>query len=154
MPKDCPYDAGVIEGTRDPEQSRALLAEGANDDEEEEEDGTRPAASIPQSSLSRSASNDRPRTPRTVSRVRFEIEERPSSEHLPDEQAPSPGNEENLLEVEDYLSRDNVGNRRGNTGQRAPLLTNIEAPSVTVAVDLDLDAEGLLESARPKSGTM
>ena len=43
------------------------------------------------------------------------------------------------------------GPRRSSTGQRAPLLTDIEAPSVTLATE-DFNAEDLLESARPKSG--
>ena len=42
--------------------------------------------------------------------------------------------------------------RRASTGQRAPLLTNIEAPSVTVATELGFSAEDYLVNARPKSG--
>lgn len=41
---------------------------------------------------------------------------------------------------------------RSANGQRAPLLTDIEAPSVTVANDMEFNPEDLLESARPKSG--
>jgi len=44
-----------------------------------------------------------------------------------------------------------LGARRSSTGQRAPLLTDVEAPCVTAA--LEFNAEDLLESARPKSGT-
>ena len=50
----------------------------------------------------------------------------------------------------DYLSND-VG-ARASTGQRAPLLTAVEAPSVTFANELDFVPEDHLESARPKSG--
>ncbi|KAI4207208.1 MAG: hypothetical protein LQ346_000702 [Caloplaca aetnensis] len=88
-----------------------------------------------------------PRTPRTVNRVRFEVEERDSSEYAPNGRIADPASHP---EEEDYFSH-HVSAAR--TGQRAPLLTGIEAPSVTVAsTDLDFDAEDLLESSRPKSG--
>jgi sodium-coupled neutral amino acid transporter 11 len=58
--------------------------------------------------------------------------------------------EDNWLDEEDYLN-DNDGSREGS-GQRAPLLTDIQAPSVALANDLSFNAEDLLESARPKSG--
>lgn len=49
---------------------------------------------------------------------------------------------------DDYLD-DSTGNQRRHL---APLLTGIEAPSVTVAnTDLDFRIEDLLESSRPKS---
>ena len=57
------------------------------------------------------------------------------------------------VDEEDFLATDSPGSRRDSSGQRAPLLTDLEAPSVTVAsADLDFNAEDLLESARPKSG--
>jgi len=56
------------------------------------------------------------------------------------------------MDEEDYTHQASAG-RRSSTGQRAPLLTDVEAPSVTVAsADLGFNAEDLLESARPKSG--
>jgi len=60
------------------------------------------------------------------------------------------------MEDEDYLASNNTaaagrGSRRDSLGQRAPLLTDIEAPSVTLASE-EFNAEDLLESARPKSG--
>ena len=59
------------------------------------------------------------------------------------------------LEEEDYLDDDHAAGRgRGDSGDRmarAPLLTGIEAPSVTVATE-EFCPEDLLESARPKSG--
>ena len=103
-----------------------------------------------QSSLSNSA-NGGPRTPRTPNRVRFDLEERISSELGANGHARAPGRGE-WLEEEDYLSSGGNEDRRTSTGQRAPLLTDIQAPSVTVANELDFDAEDLLESARPKSG--
>jgi sodium-coupled neutral amino acid transporter 11 len=51
------------------------------------------------------------------------------------------------LEHDDYMDEDGPG--RGRT-QRLPLLTGIEAPSVTVAESFD--PEEHLESARPRSG--
>jgi sodium-coupled neutral amino acid transporter 11 len=55
------------------------------------------------------------------------------------------------MEEEDYMNAN--GQRRESTGQRAPLLTDIQAPSVTVALtNLDFHPEDYLESARPKSG--
>ncbi|KAI9806200.1 MAG: hypothetical protein M1825_006315 [Sarcosagium campestre] len=57
------------------------------------------------------------------------------------------------VDDEDFLVQDPATDRRDSSSQRAPLLTDIEAPSVTVATtDLDFNAEDLLESARPKSG--
>lgn len=82
--------------------------------------------------------------PRTPNRVRFE--ERGSHEGARDDEQ----EEDDAwldLDEEDYLQ----GRAPGNRWQRAPLLTGIEAPSVTVATD-DFDPEDLLESARPKSG--
>lgn len=76
-----------------------------------------------QSSFAQARVNGAPRTPH---RVRFDVDDLP---------------ETTWVEEEDYLDR--------NT-QRAPLLTDIEAPSITVASDFN--AEDLLESARPKSG--
>ena len=93
-----------------------------------------------QSSIVQPSPDGAPRTPRTPNRVRFDIDERS------DVHALSTGEEEEeWLADEDYF-----GARRGSTAQRAPLLTNIEAPSVTTA--LEFNAEELLESARPKSG--
>ena len=95
-----------------------------------------------QSSLSQPGT---PRTPRT-NRVRFDIQE---TNHAPVAQTHTPNNEEEeedaWLEGEDYF-----GGRRSSTAQRAPLLTGIEAPSVTTA--LEINTNDLLENARPKSG--
>lgn len=90
------------------------------------------------------ASGWRPRTPRTPNRVRFDIDE--GSNGGLNGHALSPREEEEeWLEEGDYL-----GARRSSTAQRAPLLTEIEAPSITAA--LEFNAEDLLESARPRSG--
>ncbi|KAI9829766.1 MAG: hypothetical protein M1819_006003 [Sarea resinae] len=100
-----------------------------------------------QSSISYPPPNGEPRTPRTTNRVRFDIDDR---EHdTPNGEVESP----RWMDEEDYLEEEHSGDMRSSTGQRAPLLTGIEAPSVTVAsADLDFNPEDLLESARPKSG--
>ncbi|GAB7348275.1 hypothetical protein MBLNU459_g6258t2 [Dothideomycetes sp. NU459] len=89
-------------------------------------------------------------TPRTVNRVRFDVED---SVHGDGSVADERDEEANgWLEEEDYLSSNGhaEGHGRRDSGQRAPLLTDIEAPSVTVA-ESDFNPEDLLESARPKS---
>ena len=98
-----------------------------------------------QSSLAQLRPNGEPRTP---NRVRF---------HEPD-RADDDGNNDGGedadawldLDEEDYFHDGRGGTGRGGYNQRAPLLTDIQAPSVTVATD-DFDPEDLLESARPKS---
>lgn len=138
----------VSQTGRETEESQGLLADDGNDEPEPE--SPRPPPVPPkgpsrpkiQSALSYSH-NGAPRTPRTLNRVRFDLEERISSELGSNGHARAPGA---WLEEEDPQSPG------GNAGQRGPLLTNIEAPSVTLAGDLDFDAEDLLESARPKSG--
>jgi sodium-coupled neutral amino acid transporter 11 len=83
--------------------------------------------------------------PRTPNRVRFEPDpvlgsmngNRPDTEWLE-------------LEGDDYLASN--GHAEGQERvQRLPLLTGIEAPSVTVATE-DFNPEDHLESARPRSG--
>lgn len=141
MPNPRSYDTADIVGGGEQEQSSLLAAET--------EEAVRPAPPGPshrrQSSLIQTPPNGAPRTPRTLNRVRFEVEERRSHETNGHARPGSIDSEDGLEEV-DYI----LGGRRGSTGQRAPLLTNVEAPSVTTA--LDFNAEYLLESARPKSG--
>lgn len=90
---------------------------------------------IRQSSFAQSRPNGEPRTPH---RVRFEVSEPDAiGETHPD-----------WIEEEDYMD----GHASPGGQQRAPLLTGIEAPSVSVANDIEYFEEDLLESARPKSG--
>ena len=115
----------------DPEEAEALLSSTSNED----------IAS--------------PRTPRTPNRVRFDLEVHGSRDNAVNGQIQASLDETaEWMEDEDYLSTQSPGTgRRSSTGQRAPLLTDIEAPSVTVAnADLSFDANDLLEGARPKSG--
>ncbi len=115
----------------------------------------RPQSERRQSSISKPPPNGLPRTPRTSNRVRFDIAEAEtrdsrSNGHLPMNDFER---ERETLEDEDDLSDHSPVGHRSSTGQRAPLLTGIEAPSVTVAsTDIDSNLEDLLETARPKSG--
>jgi sodium-coupled neutral amino acid transporter 11 len=78
--------------------------------------------------------------PRTPNRVRFQDAPARASD----------GGEDWIeLEGDDYMSAN--GHRGRERVQRLPLLTGIEAPSVTVAEE-SFDPEDYLESARPRSG--
>lgn len=114
-----------------------------------------PLPSRRHSSITRPQSQGLPRTPRTPNRVRFDIQERKSggggsrssSEHgLRDEAS-------DRVDEEDYFTHHNSAARESH--QRAPLLTDVEAPSVTVVnTDRNSQLEDLLENPRPKSGMM
>lgn len=137
---------------RDIEEARSLLPNASSNAQTTTTIGSvsptkKPLPERRQSSLSLAPPDGAPRTPRTTNRVRFEVEERDNS-----------GNAANgriadlawQVEEEDY---DASADQRRSLSQRAPLLTGIEAPSVTVAsTDLNFNAEDLLESSRPKSG--
>lgn len=97
-------------------------------------------------------------TPRTPNRVRFDVIEPPHGDGAAAPAQPHPS----WLDEEDYLHGDDeeeddddtplAHHGRGHS-QRAPLLTDIQAPSVTLAQDMALNhAEDYLETARPKSG--
>ena len=142
MPDTHPYEAEDIEDSGEQEQSSLLAAEN---------EGNGHAKPPQRAPLQRQSSivvhpppDGAPRTPRTSNRVRFDIDER-SNGGLNGHALSPREEEEEWLEEDDYL-----GARRSITGQRAPLLTDIEAPSITAA--LEFNAEDLLESARPKSG--
>lgn len=92
-----------------------------------------------------------PSTPRTPNRVRFEVEEPSGSGpngHVRHEE------DGTWMDEDDYMTHNAVlSGRRDSTAHRAPLLTDIVAPSVTVAsADVGFNADDLLENARPKSG--
>ena len=138
----------------DHEEARSLLSGPINDEEDAE---GRPSPPIPltsrrQSSFSRLSTNDPPRTPHTANRVRFDLEERIIGEDARRGSHASSDEAEDFTE-DDYMSHQVSAGRRSSTGQRTSLLTDVEAPSVTVAsADMGFNAEDLLESARPKSG--
>lgn len=102
--------------------------------------GHRPSPLLPQPQRQSSLAQPRPDgAPRTPNRVQFD--------DAPMVRTMSPRHSlqsNSWIEDEDYLG----GHRRG---ARVPLLTGIEAPSVTLASD-DFNPEDLLEGARPKSG--
>ncbi|MCJ1313439.1 hypothetical protein MMC25_007117 [Agyrium rufum] len=170
---------GNLEYSKSEEEAEFLLARAQHTEDEEEEEG--PILDLPSStssnstkrpspgdrrhsSLARSPQNGAPRTPRTANRVRFDVDDRSSDEGANgDIDGRRTGNRNTMdwMEEEDYMSYSNSNGRRGrgrtgrpgNGHQRAPLLTEIEAPSVTVAnSEVVFRAEDLLESARPKSG--
>ena len=111
-----------------------------------------PAALIPVSQRQSSIAQPRPDgTPRTPNRVRFQeeavlIESRRSSAE--EGRGPARPRDWEELEEDDFLEN---GDARGHGAQRLPLLTGIEAPSVTIATT-EFDPEEHLESARPRSG--
>ncbi|EAW10163.1 putative amino acid transporter [Aspergillus clavatus NRRL 1] len=102
------------------------------------------------SSISQPTPDGSRRTPRTTNRVRFDIEEESEEEqHL---NGPTRDSEDSWLEEEDYARPNATRSGRGSRGQMVPLLTDIEAPSVTLATSDDFFPEDHLESARPRSG--
>ena len=154
-------------GSASTEEAQSLLTAAANDDTagitppSPPPEHTKPHPPRRQSSLAPAIGNGSPRTPRTANRVRFDIEERRSAEMAADRHVRQNGHVNGSprsydwgeVEEEDYMLSGN-GGRRSSTGQRAPLLTDIEAPSVTQATEGEgLDVEELVEGrGRAKSG--
>lgn len=136
------------------EEARSLLSQSVDDDllidhsePSHSLSALRPPLPKTSSSLAPSAfGNGQPRTPRTPNRVRFDLGDGTEEE---------PGRDSRdgrWLNEDDYLDNDTGHSARSSTGQLAPLLTGIEAPSVTLATaDLEFAPEEHLESARPKS---
>jgi sodium-coupled neutral amino acid transporter 11 len=141
---------GHAAGEGDAEEAAGLLQESRDRDASPDADpinGGQNATPRKQPPLRRQSSFARPRadgTPRTSNRVRFDMAE---SRAAPEANGSVNGRE--WIEEEDYMSDDHGA--RSDTGHRVPLLTDIEAPSVTLATE-EFDANDLLESARPKSG--
>lgn len=136
MPISRSYDAQDVDNSDQHEQSSFL----SNEDRENETVVPKRPTHARQPSINYPGT---PRTPRTSNRVRFNLEGTTNIPNIPNGNAD--GEAEEWLDDEDYLPR----GRRSSTGQRAPLLTGIEAPSVTTA--LEIEVEDLLENARPKS---
>lgn len=102
--------------------------------------GSRPGGNVKrQSSFAQPRPDGGPRTP---NRVRFEEPRRSMNGNRS-------GSDWIELDGEDYL--DSSGDDGRERVQRLPLLTGIEAPSVTVAEEA-FNPEDHLESARPRSG--
>ena len=106
----------------------------------------------PHSSISQPVQDGQRRTPRTMNRVRFDLEEEPEvTDHHLNGRAHSP-DDALWLDDEDYELGDRGSPGTHHDGQSVPLLTNIEAPSVTLATSDDFFPEEHLENARPRSG--
>ena len=154
MSEDSSYNLKNIRITREPEQSRSLLAQGVAD---AHGDGPTPANQLPpfpHSSLPRTLLNGLPNASYTGNRVRLDDGERDSIEHMLKDHARTGSWEGgNRPEAADDFSG-NGFETRSSAGQEVPLLTGVEAPSVMLAEDLDFNAEGQLGNARPKSGIM
>lgn len=107
----------------------------------------------PQSSLSHPTPDGQRRAPRTTNRVHFDLEEEDEDdEDYSNGRAGSSDSDAPWLDDEDYERGEQGRSGVRNTGQTVPLLTNIEAPSVTLATSDDFFPEEHLESARPRSG--
>lgn len=125
-------------------------------DDAEEVQSLLSASSTPSSPISPPTAFDSPsgpRAPRTAQRVRFQLDELPRNRHHDDDRTSDTVESPDWIEEEDFLSSSSAnGHGRDHSGHRVPLLTDIEAPSVTLSTDLEFNAEDHLESARPKSG--
>ncbi|KAJ5812238.1 hypothetical protein N7474_008539 [Penicillium riverlandense] len=107
-----------------------------------------------QSSISQPTTDGQRRTPRTMNHVRFDIDEDSAAaedDHHSNGRAHSL-DDELWLNEEDYELGDQGARGARHTGQAVPLLTDIEAPSVTLATSDDFFPEDHLENARPRSG--
>jgi len=139
------------EAIPDPEETQNLLAD-SNTDTHDDVTAVASKPPTPSSTPLRQSSFAQPRpdgTPRTPNRVRFEVEDSPTSERHA-----NGGLHSDWVDDEDFLMEERIGrDRRQSDAQRLPLLTDIEAPSVTVALEhSQFNAEDHLENARPKSG--
>ncbi|KAJ5610351.1 hypothetical protein N7510_007070 [Penicillium lagena] len=107
-----------------------------------------------QSSISQPTADGQRRTPRTMNHVRFDIDEESATagdDRHSNGHAHSP-DDELWLDDEDYELGGQGARGARHTGQTVPLLTDIEAPSVTLATSDDFFPEDHLENARPRSG--
>lgn len=102
------------------------------------------------SALARPPPEGQPRTPRTPNRVRFDLDSESDEESPPPRDYRRADDDASWLDEEDYNEHDS--RHRSSTGQLAPLLTDIEAPSVTLATSGNFCPEEHLENARPRNG--
>lgn len=100
------------------------------------------------SALVQPAPDGQRRTPRTMNRVRFDLDEE-------SEDGRQSGHHDRLSEDSSWLDQEDytrADHNRSERGPMEPLLTDIEAPSVTLATSEDFFPEEHLEDARPRSG--
>lgn len=160
MPQNPWNEANNESRTEDRSQEAEALLSASWDEEGDASSLAAPSPRIPlqgrrQSSISKPPPSGQARTPRTSNRVRFNIQESESNGHAPNGHIAIEydSNRQNWLDDEDSASSGLGSGRQSSTGQRAPLLTDIEAPTVTVASDdVNFNIQDLLETARPKSG--
>ena len=137
-------------------EAHSLLSSFAADEDEDQPPEIairRPSPLQRQSSIYRDPANGQPKPPRTTNRVHFDVEDSGLVDESPLRHREAGLNEPgDWSEEEEELDEEQAFRGRDQIDQQAPLLTNIEAPSVTVAADLIDDTDDLLESARPKSG--
>lgn len=151
MPKIHPLDVRKRDSSA---EHREPLLSSSNSEDEAPAIGTLPSQRRLPSITRPQAQPGLPRTPRTPNRVRFNLEDlRRSSEHESRER--SDGLEEEEEQENNYNSTRSLNGSTRYTAQRAPLLTGIEAPSMTAA-NLESSADAVHElleiNARPKSG--
>lgn len=159
MPQDDSHvQAKSEEPSNGSEEGRGLLSNASLDHENEEDsfgeakeqhpeplESERPAPMKRQSSLSHPPPDGRPRTPRTPNRVRFDLDEVPSSPELPGANGQAPDSPL-WIDDHDYLDRN------GDARQHAPLLTGITPPADSPFLSDSFQPEDHLPNARPKSG--
>ena len=173
MPKDeGPGAQLALRTDLDGVESQTLLGELSGEQRENNGSPGTPTAELPprritlprQSSISLPSPDGQRRPPRTTNRVRFDLDDDHDGDNDDDGEDgnntvvnghtvdPSRDSEDSWLEDEDYESTDgrDVSSGTGDGGQRLPLLTNLEAPSVTLATSAA--PEQYLEEARPRSG--
>ncbi|KAI0391022.1 acid protease [Xylariaceae sp. FL0594] len=129
------------------DEEHGLLA-GHEEDGEDDEDGliVHPGG---EDMVAGDHASQGPRTPRTPNRVRFDL-------RTTDIPPTSNGAQDSLPPRYSFDAYDADGPGEGDRTARRPLLTGIEAPSVTVAnslgIDDDIHTWAERERARPKSG--
>lgn len=139
------------------EEGRSLLSHGSHEDDDylivepSSTSGTpsSQSASTPKIPPSLSTSpTDQHRTGRTSNRVRFDIQDDGEEDTS---QTFESRRDVDWIANQDYLDEETAQVPGDRSRQAVPLLTNIEAPSVTVATS-DFIPEDHLENARPRSG--
>ena len=160
MPRGDELDIRRTEATRThEEEARSLLSRSSFDDDglgrESQPLAQLEGISVPELPLSdpdpsENIQSGSALTPRTPNRVRFDLDDESDGDSGGASRIED-GRQQAWLNEEDYMD-DGADQPRRSSGsiQQVPLLTNIEAPSVTVATDFF--PEDHLESARPKSG--
>lgn len=138
LSNDSEESQSLLSGSADSEDSDLVVLPRANS----KSPARRPSPLVSQPRRQSSLAQPRPDgTPRTPNRVQFD--DAPTVRTLSPRHSLQSNASQGWIDDEDYMS--------GRRGARVPLLTGIEAPSVTLASD-DFNPEDLLESARPKSG--